>query len=421
MKNYLEKLSANDLSLLKKIGTEADQRGLSAFIVGGIVRDIILRKEILDLDIVLVDDAIPFAKSIAKKFMAKVTLYKRFGTAHLVLANALHLDFATARKEYYPKPGALPVVRPAGLKDDLYRRDFTINALAICINKDHFGDITDPFKGMEDLQKKKIKILHPKSFRDDPTRILRNIRFEQRFHFKTERKTLALMKLAIRKKFSRYVKPPRYFSEFKKILGEAEPLIYLKRLKALKGFDFFGSAVKINFRLFSQVQHNIQSLRKNKLYQHRYTSWLIYFMVLSEGIKKQDLNKFFGKFHFQKSEMRSVTQCQMSNQIIKNLSVKGLQRSQIYKILKPLKEPMIFYLRVRTNNKIVCKRIDHYLSTDHMLNLFTNGIDLKKVGFHPGKNIGDALNQILYKKIDRIVCTRQDEIKEAKRILALRR
>ena len=209
MKNYLFNLDGKLLAVIRKIGKEAGQKQFSAYIVGGIVRDIILKRENLDLDIVVEGDAACLARDLAKKWKGKVTVYKKFGTACLETPKGLCVDFAMARKERYAHSGALPAVRPGGLKEDLSRRDFTINAMAIAIDPGRFGRLTDAFGGLTDLSRKTVKVLHDRSFIDDPTRILRAVRFEQRFSFRMERQTLLLMKAALQRKIPSNVKPNR--------------------------------------------------------------------------------------------------------------------------------------------------------------------------------------------------------------------
>src|SRR3990167_10634944 len=132
--NYLNRIDKRVLNVIRRIGRRADRRGLRAYIVGGIVRDILLGRKNLDIDIVTEGPAIPFARSVAKAAGSKITVYPRFGTSTLQWSFGLRLDFVAARQEFYPHPGALPQVRPGTLKDDLFRRDFTINAMAICLN-----------------------------------------------------------------------------------------------------------------------------------------------------------------------------------------------------------------------------------------------------------------------------------------------
>ena len=208
MDSIMKHINKNTTHLLKRIGARANSMGYKAFLVGGTVRDLILGVKNLDLDIVVEGAAIKLGEKLSEEFGGTLVAHKQFGTCTLTLKNKLKIDFATARRETYEKPAALPDVRPSSLKNDLARRDFTINAMAISINKDDFGRFIDPFGGRRDLARGVIKVLHKGSFIDDPTRIFRAARFESRPGFSIETKTLRLMKSAIKKgmlaKLSKY-------------------------------------------------------------------------------------------------------------------------------------------------------------------------------------------------------------------------
>jgi len=184
-----ESLPPHLWQILIHCGQLAGARKWRAYLVGGMVRDILLGRKSLDLDIVVEGDALQLAKELA---VEGLTLHHRFGTAKLRYGE-WSLDLATARCETYPHPGALPVVKPGTISNDLSRRDFTINAMAMHLSPDTLGELLDPFKGKEDVERGLIRILHPNSFIDDATRILRALRYEQRFGFHLEQTTQALL------------------------------------------------------------------------------------------------------------------------------------------------------------------------------------------------------------------------------------
>ncbi|RQW20928.1 CBS domain-containing protein [Bacillus sp. C1-1] len=175
-------------AFLQKIGELADERNVQVYIVGGIVRDLILNRPSKDIDIVVEGDAISFATTLATHFGGEVQQHNHFLTATWIFQN-VSIDFVTARKEHYRKPGALPDVQPARINDDLARRDFAINAIAISLNASRFGDILDPFQGRQQIQTKTISILHPLSFIEDPTRLFRALRFAKRLDFQLSNET----------------------------------------------------------------------------------------------------------------------------------------------------------------------------------------------------------------------------------------
>jgi tRNA nucleotidyltransferase (CCA-adding enzyme) len=217
--NFLSRLNPGSLALVRSIGVFAQARGVSAYLVGGPVRDLMLKLPNLDLDITVEGNGIRLAESWAALHRgALVTRYPAFKTATVRLADGRLVDFATARKETYACRGAYPKVEPSGIQDDLFRRDFTINAMAISINPETWGRIVDPFGGQADLLSLNLRVLHDKSFLDDATRILRAARFKARLGLKVEAKTLKLIKSAIKMKVLDTIKPQRYLKDFNKIL-----------------------------------------------------------------------------------------------------------------------------------------------------------------------------------------------------------
>ncbi|MDD5595678.1 MAG: hypothetical protein PHY94_05485, partial [Candidatus Omnitrophica bacterium] len=209
MRKYLEQLPKEIKDLLRLIGKTSGKLKMPAYLVGGFVRDLVLGVNNFDLDIAIEGEGIVFAEDLSKELGGKLTLHRRFRTATLAPSHKLKIDIATARREIYPQAASLPEVRPGCLKDDLFRRDFTINAMAVSISGEDYGKLIDIFGGRNDLREKKIRILHDLSFIDDPTRILRAIRFQERFAFKIEPQTLKLLKAACRNKMLESVEPQR--------------------------------------------------------------------------------------------------------------------------------------------------------------------------------------------------------------------
>jgi tRNA nucleotidyltransferase (CCA-adding enzyme) len=235
--NLLSRLNPKSLSLVRTIGGLAKAQGVAAYLVGGPVRDLILKHPNIDLDITVEGNGMRLADSFAARHQgARVTHYPSFKTATVHLPDGSLVDFATARKEIYVRGGVFPKVKPSSIKDDLFRRDFTVNAMAIAINPETWGKVIDPFEGMADLGGKRLRILHEKSFLDDPTRILRAARFKARLGFSMEAKTLRLLKSAIKIKVLDTIKPQRYLKDFNKILKEPKSLDAIKCLKSWNAY-----------------------------------------------------------------------------------------------------------------------------------------------------------------------------------------
>ncbi len=227
----VNKIPEHILSYIKEIGKEADSLNLEAYLVGGIVRDLILNRPCKDIDIVCIGSGIELAKQSSFKIesASKVAIFKNFGTAQFTVQD-LEFEFVGARKESYRQDSRKPIVEDGTLTDDQNRRDFTINALAISINKNNFGNLIDPFNGVEDLKKRTIKTpLDPDiTYSDDPLRMMRAIRFASQLQFSIAEKSYeSIKKNAERIKI---VSMERIAIELNKIILSPKPSIGFKLL-----------------------------------------------------------------------------------------------------------------------------------------------------------------------------------------------
>jgi len=220
--------------ILQQSGMTAAATGYKLYLVGGMIRDLLLdQTPEYDYDLVVVGDAGRFAMLLKKQFGGRLTFYPRYLTATLKLDDDTKIDLVTARREFYSKPAASPRVEASDLKDDLYRRDFTVNALACSLLPAESGLLYDYYNGYEDLQNRLIRVFHPNSFRDDPLRIIRAVRFEQRHAFTIEKKTYAFMEEAIKAETLALVSSERLAREVKNVYLEPYPVRVLERLRDL--------------------------------------------------------------------------------------------------------------------------------------------------------------------------------------------
>ncbi len=219
--------------LLRTIGRVAQQQGARAYAVGGCVRDWALGiAETTDLDVTVEGSGIVLARSVGKTLRGRLTVHEQFGTATVRLGGR-RVDFATCRRETYAKPAAYPKVSPGTLRDDLLRRDFTMNAMALALNPVSLGRLQDPFRGRQDLRRKTLRILHEKSFLDDPTRILRGVRFAERFGLRWDPKTFAQLRSAIKAGALGWLNQGRVRKELDLMLAEPNPRACLRHLASL--------------------------------------------------------------------------------------------------------------------------------------------------------------------------------------------
>lgn len=221
------------LPLLRRVAGAALAGGAEPYLVGGVVRDLVLGWEAVDLDVVVVGDALAVARALAAAEGVETRLHDQFGTAKLRWPAGQELDLITARHESYPVPGALPAVTPGTLDDDLRRRDFTINAIAASLAPESFGALVDPLDGRADLVAGTIRALHAGSFRDDPTRMLRAVRYAGRLAFAIEPRTLGWLQGAVRVRALATVSIDRRRDEFVRVLSEPAAAAMIERLAAL--------------------------------------------------------------------------------------------------------------------------------------------------------------------------------------------
>jgi len=416
MVNRLKKLSPQFRMVLKASSALAGTLGFNIYLVGGVVRDLILGKEVFDLDIVVEGDAIVFARKLAQSLKVSFKRHHAFGTA-AVYFDGHKIDFATARTEYYTHWGALPKVNPAGLKEDLLRRDFTINAMAISLNKNDYGKLIDLYGGLDDLKKGLIRVLHEKSFLEDPTRLLRAIRFEQRFKFKVEKQTLRLMKEALNIGALRLVNPHRLRDEVVLILKEPKPYRYIKRIKELAGFSFIDSKLKLNkesFKLILRIEKTLPRHRKFHRKHKDFQPWLVYLTALLIKLSSGRIAKVFHEFGFRRGERMAVA---IKEDILKIKKLnKAARPAVIYRLLSAHSLESIIFFYSYYPSPALRKNIDYFLKELSGIRLKVGGEDFKREGFKPLTLYNKIFQSLIYAKIEKDLRGKNEEMAEAKAI-----
>lgn len=414
----LHKLPKEISGLINKIGMACDKKGIKAYVVGGFVRDIYLGLANYDLDIVIESDAISFAKSSLGELGAHLICHSRFGTATISTFERHKLDIATARKEIYEQPAALPKVSPSGIFEDLKRRDFTINTLAFSINKNNFGALLDYFGGLDDLKDKKIKVLHNLSFIDDPTRILRAIRFEIRFKFKIEPQTMRLLKKSLKLNMLEKTQKHRTRDEIILLLKENNPIGCIKRLQALGGLNFICSKIKVDYKLLNSIKSQIKWFHEKSPRKRALDVWVLYFIGLIDKVNFDDINYILRNFAFGRGDTKRIRDYKLHiNDLIEKISKANLTPSQVYNILEPLPYELILMIKAKTHayrqaghNKIIDKHICDFFNIYNGKRLYISGKDLKSIGLVPGPHFKDILKKTLCAKLDGKLLSKEDEL-----------
>ena len=409
-----ERLPPAVILLLKNIGRKAGDMGLQAYAVGGFVRDLLLRNENFDIDVVVEGDGIRLARALAEEGKGELRVHRRFGTATLRLSDRYRLDLATARLEYYEHPGALPQVEHSSIKLDLYRRDFTVNALAIHLHPDHFGELIDFFGGQKDLKERVIRVLHNLSFVEDPTRVFRALRFEQRIGFQIARQTHMLMVNAARMELFGRLSGRRLFRELVLCLSEEKPLPVLKRLRDYGLLSIFHPGLKIDRSLETRFQRleGIVSWYRLLFTGEKVEPWVAGFLGLTDGMTEKEMEALLGRFALPEKFRTTFLQRRRSAlQVVQRLSSSPLpSRSDIFFLLDPLPADFLLYAMGRTEEEGVKKTISLYFTELKRARVSLSGKDLKKMGFIPGPIYAEILQALLRGRLDGKISSRQEEV-----------
>lgn len=420
MREYLNKLPKEIQGLIGLVSQLAVHKGMPVYLVGGFVRDLILGVKNLDLDIVVEGDGISFAEDLAVILKAKLLRHKRFKTATVIPGAQLKIDIASARKEFYPEPAHLPVVENSTLKDDHFRRDFTINAMAISIAAENFGRLIDFFGGEEDLRRKKIRILHDLSFIDDPTRILRAVRFEKRYDFRIEPKTLGLIKRAVRLKMLDKVQPQRIRDELMLMLEEERPVKQIRRLQGLAGLGFIYPRLRVSEKvcgLLRSIEEEINWFKKIHHYRRPIDVWLIYFMGIIDHLTLSEKRQVCRKFVLHSGEEKRIFEFDRNeDRVISKLSLLRIRPSEIFAVLSPLSYETILLLKAKHKNPRLDRHIKDFLAIYNDLRISVTGHDLKRMGIPPGPDYQKIFENVHSAKLDGLVKAKEEELDLVRRI-----
>ncbi|MEW6221605.1 MAG: CBS domain-containing protein [Thermodesulfobacteriota bacterium] len=409
----VECLDRETTVLLRTIGEVAARLGYSAFAVGGFVRDLLLHHRNLDLDIVVEGDGIAFAKELARLFHARLRTHEKFNTAMVILPGGLQIDVATARVEYYEYPAALPTVELSSIKLDLYRRDFTINAMAIHLNPDRFATLVDFFACQRDIKEGQIRVLHNLSFVEDPTRVFRAVRFEQRLGFRIGPHTAKLIKNAVRMSFFNRFSGRRFFGELCLILGEEDPLAAIQRLADFDCLRFLHRDLRLTPRLERQLAdtHRVLGWHRLLYLDEPCQHWMVYLLVLLAPQPVSECQDFCHRFEVPSRLAAIFLQNKVfGDKVHKSLSRRAsIRPSEIYRLLGGLSIEGILATMALTPRESAQKAISSYVTSLRSTRTILDGTDLKALGYQPGPVFKSILAQLLEARLDGEVASRDDE------------
>ncbi|EHJ46726.1 Polynucleotide adenylyltransferase region [Solidesulfovibrio carbinoliphilus subsp. oakridgensis] len=419
-----ERLPKDILELLKKAGDLGREMGFAVYVVGGFVRDLLLKHPNYDVDLVVEGDGIAFAAAMAKAYGGRYKAHPKFKTAVIILPGDARVDVATARLEYYEYPAALPTVELSSIKMDLYRRDFTVNALAVHLLPDRFGELVDFFGAQRDIKERVLRVLHSLSFVEDPTRIVRAIRFSERFGFRIGGQTDRLIKNAVRHNFFHRLSGARVFHELRLILEEKNPLACLRRMqeyKLLAAVHPLLALTPARETVLMEVENVINWYRLLYI-EPAPQNWLVYFLALCSGMDAEQFTVIAKRLNFSKrtaGEIASLrVQIRETAQGLFNWEYHKGPLSELYFLLEGLPIEGALFLMARNPREPLQKYVSQHLTSLRGKRVEVTGNDLKKLGVEPGPQYTGILRRILGAVIDGHAPCRSEQLEMARRLAA---
>ena len=400
--------------LLQAAGRVAEKRNYKAYAVGGFIRDLVLRRPNLDIDIVVEGDGIEFAKDFAEIYGARVRSYKKFGTAVIIFPDGFKIDVATARLEYYEYPAALPTVELSSLKLDLYRRDFTMNTLAVELDPARFGQLIDYFGTQRDFKEKAIRVLHNYSFVEDPTRVFRAIRYEQRLGFRIGKHTSNLILNAVKMNLLVHLSGRRLTNELKLILSEENPAPAIRRMHEYDLLPFLHADITYSppmARLLEEIR-SVLAWFNLSFIGNGCDRWLVYLLALADPLSSEGLEEFCSRMEFSprirswlvegRARAISIAQRFYRNQ--------DLKPSEIYHLLEALNQEWLLFIMAKTEQEETRRAISFYFRNLKEVRPKLRGRDLKDMGITPGPVYREILNGLLDGRLNGELSSREEEV-----------
>jgi tRNA nucleotidyltransferase (CCA-adding enzyme) len=406
-------LSDEPYRLLQSAGELAERRHVSAYVVGGFVRDLLLDRPNLDLDLVIEGDGIAYARALSRELHGTLETHDRFGTAVITLQGGRKLDIATARTEYYEYPTALPTVERSSIKKDLYRRDFTMNTLAIGLNPTQFGLLLDFYGGQRDLKDGIIRVLHSLSFVEDPTRVFRAVRFEHRFGFRLGKETLSLIKGAVKMDLFHRLSGSRLLTELIWLLSEEEPRQAVARLSQLNLLRFVHPKLKHTTQvgaLLKQVEDTLDWYRL--LYLDRpIEAWLVYFMALMDVLPADAVEETLTRLTV---PLRQATKIRMARTHTKDLLRRlerrpALKPSEYSRMLRKLPDEVLLFSMAKSGSDAVKRQLSAFFTTYQHVKPTMTGADLRALGVEPGPVYTTIFSRLLDGRLNGELTSKADE------------
>ena len=394
-------LSPGARDLLVRIGSCAAAMGHSAFLVGGPVRDLLLGRTSLDLDVVVEGNAPAVACAATLPDERSPAIHPAFGTATLC-AGVFHVDLASARAESYERPGALPQVRPGTIEQDLVRRDFTVNAMALALGGRRRGELLDPHGGLADLGHGLLRVLHDNSFVDDATRILRGVRYEQRFGFAFEEHTMALLQRGL--PHLDLISADRVRHELERTFSEEEPELGLRRL------DTLGVLAAIHPALGFSEQKGWALARARRgslsLAQLQAAFWCL----LAWGMTPDEAERLSTRLNLPRRVRGPVADAVGLSSLERRLDSATLSPSEVFDLLHGHSHPAVAAAGLMFARPLARANVSLYLDRLRHVRPLVTGADLRAIGVAEGPQLGRILSSLRAARLNGAVSSREEEL-----------
>ena len=416
VRRLIDELFPDEISgILRLAGEVAQSRGEDVYLVGGAVRDILLRKPNLDIDVVVEGNGIAFAEEFASKLQGcRVRSHQKFRTAVLLFDDGFKIDVATARHEYYAKPGALPTVEMSSIRRDLYRRDFTMNTLAVSLSPQSFGRLIDFFGGARDIKDRVIRVLHNLAFVEDPTRILRALRFSSRFGFTVGKHTLNLLKRALQMRIFDEMEGKRLLNELIHLLDERNPLPGIVLMADFGVLQALHPSMEFTPKVRELVESVFSVLSWWKyLYLHEtIDKWLVYFLALCDPMSDDAVKEVTGRFSITPSKCETLVKERIAlRRVLHKLSRDGPNRKSLAaKDLKGFSTEGLLFMMAKTTREGTRMAISEYITALRHVKPELGGKDLIEMGYEPGPIFHTILEEVLAARLDGVVESKEDEV-----------
>ena len=402
-----ELLPERVMLILQRAGETASVRSEEVYLVGGAVRDLLLRNNNLDIDLVVEGEGIPFARELAEQFEGcEVRSHEKFGTATIQFEDGFRVDVATSRHEYYARPGALPTVEMSSIKKDLYRRDFTINTLAVSLNPAGFGRVIDFFGGVRDIKDKVIRVLHNLAFIEDPTRLLRAVRFCCRFGFSIGKHTLSLIKAAVKANVFDKVEGKRLLNELIHMLDEKNPIPGLIMMEELRILHALHPALEFGVRTRDLLQSiaGVLAWWRFLFLDIELHPWQVYFLGLTSQMEDGDFRAIALRFSIPESKVeRLASQRRYARHSLNVLAKRIETPSSSYRILRQVDWEHLLLMMAMTSKENTRRMIADYITTYRHVRPVISGQDLIEMGYTPGPLFHEILEKVRDARLDGLV------------------